>query len=87
MTEKILEALGHYLPWFAAGLMGLAILAGIIQRIYARIRYGPSDDKRGPQIQPMQHYGAMPTSGTFQKPDFSYNEDEEQKLEEYEKKL
>ncbi|MDO4834602.1 MAG: hypothetical protein Q4A40_06165 [Bacillota bacterium] len=85
------------LEWFAdntgiilGGLLVFAVIIGIIRRIVLKIKYGKADDCGSPVVTPMPHHqatGAMPTSGTYVKRDFGFDEEQEKTVAECETRL
>lgn len=85
MSEHSIDILEKIILYGASGALIIAVITGIVMRIVQRKRYGPEKESSGPVIQPMPFYGAMPTSGEFCKPDFSYDEKQELEAEKYDK--
>lgn len=81
------------LEWFAdntgiilGGLLAIAVIIGIIWRIILKIRTGKAFEG-GPVVTPMPHHqatGSMPTSGTYVKRDFGFDEEQETAVAKYE---
>ncbi len=86
MTESATELIETIALFVVGGVIGLAVLIGIIMRIYERIKYGREESSEGPEITPLHHYGAMPVKNMPFKYDFSYDEEQEEAVAENENK-
>ncbi|MGI6766547.1 MAG: hypothetical protein ACOX4R_04940 [Lentihominibacter sp.] len=86
MTERAAELIGDIAMFIVIGGIALAVLIGIIMRIYERIKYGREESSEDPEITPLHHYGAMPVKNMPFKYDFSYDEEQEEAVAENENK-
>ncbi len=86
MTESAAELIGDIAMFIVIGGIALAVLIGIIIRIYERIKWGREESSEGPEITPLHHYGAMPVKNMPFKYDFSYDEEQEEAVAENENK-
>ncbi len=84
MTERAAELIEDIAAVIVIGGIALAVLIGIIMRIYERIKWGKEESSEGPEITPLHHYGAMPVKNKPFKYDFSYDEEQEEAVAENE---